>query len=65
MAQATIIFKDTEKGTKIGLDIKDVEKEKEMTNALFHASLVSYILENQYHLQFKEEFIQQYEDNQE
>jgi|AntRauTorcE11897_2_1112592.scaffolds.fasta_scaffold00400_20 hypothetical protein len=62
MAQATIIFEDSEEGTRIGMDVPDIDEQQEMTPALFNAALISFIIEKNYHLQFKEEFIKLYEE---
>lgn len=61
MAQATIIFEDSPEGTKIGMNVPDIEEQQEMTPALYNATLVSFIIEKGYHNQFKEEFIEEYE----
>lgn len=61
MAQATVIFEDSEEGTKVGLDVPDIEEQQEMTPALFNATLISFIIEKGYHLQFKAEFLEEYE----
>lgn len=65
MTQAAVIFKDTDDGTEVGLDIPDIEQQDTMTPALFNATMISFIIEKGYHMQFKEEFLEEYERIQE
>lgn len=62
MAEVTLIFTDRKDGkVDIGMDIPDLDETTEMTNAIFQASLISYILEQGYHEKYRKEFIQEYE----
>lgn len=61
MAEAAIIFKDSDKGVEVGMEIPDIENQKEMTPALYNATLISFIVERGYHNEYREEFIEEYE----
>lgn len=62
MTTCAIIFKDTKKGeVEVGLDVEDIENQKEMTPAIYTATLLSFIIERGYEKQFEKEFLEEYE----
>ena len=56
MAQSTIIFEDSKDGVEVAMDIPDIDDMETMTPALYTAFMISFIIENGYHNQFKAEF---------
>lgn len=61
MAQAAIIFKDSDDGVEVGIEIPGIEEMTEMTPSIYNASLISFIVERGYHTQFQDEFMKEYE----